>query len=272
MSFVTVNGVKLHYEQSGEGEETILFSHGLLFDTRLFEKQVAYFQNRYRCIAYDHRGQGQSQTPDDGFDMDTLTEDALQLIKTLNVGPCHVVGLSMGGFVGMRLAARHPELVKSLILLETSADEETNVFKYRLLSLIFRWFGAGPVASQIMNVLFGQKFLNDPQRKAERDFWRHEIARYPKTIVRAVAGVIERQPIIAELKNITAPTLVMVGNQDVATPPDKAERIHNHIGNSKLVVIKGAGHSASLEEPEQVNAAIEEFLRDLQDDFSADEA
>lgn len=271
MPFVTVNGVNLHYELSGEGEETILFSHGLLFNTGLFHKQITYFQNRYRCVAYDHRGQGQSEATADGYDMDTLTEDAVQLIAALNLGACHVVGLSMGGFVAMRLAARHPELVKSLILLETSADEEPNTLKYRFLSLLFRFFGAGPISGPIMNILFGQKFIKDPHRKAEREQWRQVIANNPRTIVRAVSGVIEREPVFDELKNINAPTLVMVGNQDVATTPDKAERIHSQIHNSKLVVIKGAGHSATLEEPEQVNAAMDEFLRELQDDFGADE-
>ncbi len=270
MPHITVNGVKLYYEVAGEGEETMLFSHGLLMNAHMFHKQIAFFKSRYRCVAYDHRGQGQSEVTATGYDMDTLTNDAVALIKALNLGACHVVGLSMGGFVAMRLAARQPKLVKSVILMETSADIEPNAFKYRLLSLVFKYFGAAPISRRIMHIMFGQKFLKDPQRKAERQEWRQMIINNPPTIVRAVHGVIERPSILAELKNIAAPTLVMVGDQDLATIPAKAEQIHSLVPNSKLVIISGAGHSASIEEPEKVNLAIDEFLRELQNDFDAD--
>lgn len=270
MPFVTVNNVSLYYEIHGEGEETILFSHGLLLNSRMFLHQINYFKSRYRCVAFDHRGQGQSEITDDGYDMDTLTEDAIQLMKALQLGSCHVAGLSMGGFVAMRLAARNPELVKSLILLETSADEEPNVFKYRLLTIIYRFFGAAPIAKRIMKIMFGKKFLNNPKSQAERNEWRKVIIDNPRTIVRAVEGVIERKPIFDELKNITAPTLVMVGDQDVATVPAKSERIHSQIPNAQLVILKGAGHSSTIEEPDQVNGAIDEFLRDLQTEYDVE--
>lgn len=270
MPFVTVNDVKLYYEIQGEGEETILFSHGLLLNSQMFGAQINYFKNRYRCVAYDHRGQGQSELTETGYDMDTLTEDAVQLINALQLGSCHIVGLSMGGFVAMRLAARYPDLVKSLILLETSADEEPFVFKYRLLTVIYRLFGAAPIARRIMKIMFGQNFLNNPVRKAERDKWRMYVENNPKTIVRAVDGVIDRKPVFDELKKITAPTLVMVGDQDIATVPAKAERIHSQIPNAQLLILKGAGHSSTIEEPDQVNSAMDEFLRDLQTEYDAD--
>ena len=89
----------------------------------MFAAQVAEFSKQYRVIAYDHRGQGSSEVGGP-YDMDTVAADAAELIRTLVGGPVHFIGLSMGGFVGMRLAARHPELVKSLVLLETSANAE----------------------------------------------------------------------------------------------------------------------------------------------------
>src|SRR5258707_9601832 len=105
MARVKVNGVELNYQESGSGPETIVFSHGLLMDHMMFESQRAAFEKQYRVIAYDHRGQGQSHDPGQGYDMDTLADDAAALITALNAAPCHFAGLSMGGFVGMRLAA-----------------------------------------------------------------------------------------------------------------------------------------------------------------------
>ncbi len=103
-----INGVDIHYEVSGTGSETIVFAHGLLCNTRLFDGQVAALKGRYRCLTFDFRGQGQSEVTKTGYDMDTLAEDAAELIRTLGAAPCHFAGLSMGGLVAMRLAARQP--------------------------------------------------------------------------------------------------------------------------------------------------------------------
>src|SRR5205823_2727516 len=122
---LAVNGVRLYYDDTGGSGEPIVFSHGLLWSGRMFEAQVAALRGRYRCITYDHRGQGRSDVPRArSHDMETVTDDAASLIEALGAAPVHFVGLSMGGFVGMRLAARRPELLRSLVLLETSADPE----------------------------------------------------------------------------------------------------------------------------------------------------
>ena len=119
MPRLMVNGAAIHYEDTGSGDDTIVFAHGLLWSGRMYEAQVAALKGRYRCITFDFRGQGNSEATADGYDMDTLAQDALALIKTLVGKPVHFVGLSMGGFVGMRLAIHHPEWLKYLSLLET---------------------------------------------------------------------------------------------------------------------------------------------------------
>jgi len=96
MSKITVNGVTLHYEEKGSGLETIVFSHSYLLDNTHFAPQIEALGDRYRCIAYDHRGHGQSQAPKDGYDMENLYNDAVALIEALNCAPCHFVGLSTG--------------------------------------------------------------------------------------------------------------------------------------------------------------------------------
>lgn len=260
MPFVKLRDADLYYEESGTGDETIVFSHGLLFDHRMWEHQLAYFSGRYRCIAYDHRGQGLSTVTDRGYDMDSLCADAVGLFRCLNLTRAHFVGLSMGGFVGMRLAARHPQLIDKLVLMETSADPEVNAAKYNLLRFIFSLGGARLVSRKVISILFGRSSLADPSRKETADVWRKRVEQYPTTIVRAVDGVIQRKGVADELAKINSPTLILVGDEDVATTPEKAKRIQAGIPGSVLQVLPGAGHSSCLEVPGEVNRLIGDFL------------
>jgi pimeloyl-ACP methyl ester carboxylesterase len=119
-----VNGVELHYEERGRGVP-LVFSHGLLWSGRMFDAQVEALSSRYRCITFDHRGQGQSpRSPTVPYSMDELAVDAAALLESLGATPCHFVGLSMGGFVGLRLAIERPQLLRSLTLIESAADAE----------------------------------------------------------------------------------------------------------------------------------------------------
>ncbi len=266
MSTLHVNGTELYYEEHGSGPETIVFSHGLLMSGDMFSAQVEALAGRYRCICYDLRGQARSAVAPSGYDMDSLTEDAVQLIQQLNAAPCHFVGLSMGGFIGMRLGIRHPGLLRSLVLMETSADPEPeeNRGPYRRLAFVARWLGMRLVVDKLMTIMFGNTFLTDPDKAALRAHWRsHLQGLNRKGTARAAHGVIDRQGVYAELGRIATPTLVMVGDEDVATVPAKAQRIHAGIAGSQLQVIPGAGHSSSIEQPEFVNEAIAGFLAGL---------
>jgi len=260
------NGAQLFYESTGEGPETIVFAHGLLWSGEMYAAQVAEFSKRYRCITFDFRGQGKTPVTAGGYDMDALADDAVALLEALGTGPVHFAGLSMGGFVAMRAAARRPDLVRSLILLETSAEPEPreNIGRYKLLGFVGRWLGYNLVASQVMPIMFGLTFLRDPARARERDAWRARLIANDRVgIERALAGVIGRQSIDTQLGAISAPTLVIVGDEDVATPRAKAERIRDGIPGAKLVVIPHAGHSSTIEEPVAVNAAIAAFLDEV---------
>jgi pimeloyl-ACP methyl ester carboxylesterase len=266
MPYLRINGANIYYDENGAAQETILFSHGLLFSGRMFDDQIAVLKNRFRCIAFDFRGQGQSETTQTGYDIESLYSDTVALIETLGCSPCHFAGLSMGGFVGLRLAIRRPELLKSLILIESSSDPEPkeNMRRYQLLNFVARWMGLGVVADRVMEIMFGQKFLNDPARTALKLEWRKRmVANHRIGITRAVTGVITRAGVTDQLSQIKTPTLIIVGDQDVATIPAKSELMHAHIFNSKLIVIPGAGHTSTVEEPVAVTAAMTEFLASL---------
>ncbi|QTA82041.1 Alpha/beta hydrolase fold-containing protein [Desulfonema limicola] len=264
MPRIQVNGVEIFYEEHGKGPETIVFAHGMLLSSKMFSRQIEALKDRFRCIAFDFRGHGNSEKTASGYDMDTLTQDTAGLIKALELGTCNFAGLSMGGFVGMRLAARYPDLIKNLILMDTSADPESkeNISKYRLLNFIARWFGLALVADRVITVMFGTRFLNDSTRAEEKALWRrHLISNNSGTITKAVKGVIDRQGIHEELDKIRSHTLIIVGDQDKATPPEKSRRIQEKIPGSELVIIPGAGHLSPIEEPEVVNAVLEEFFK-----------
>ena len=267
MPTISVNGTHLYYEDTGPGStgQTVVFSHGLLWNTELFAPQIATLRGRYRCIAWDHRGQGRS-APDHRhcIGMELVWQDAVALLETLDPGAVHFCGLSMGGFVGMRIAARRPELLRSLMLLETSADPEPeeNLSRYRLLTRVTRLLGPGVVATRVLPILFGKTFVHDPARAQERERFV-EILKARRDIWKAVNGVIDRAGVLDELRRIEVPTLVLVGDEDVATTPAKARRIRERIQQSQLVQIPRAGHSSTVEEPAAVTAAIERFLAEL---------
>src|SRR6185295_14464009 len=172
MATFEIDGTSLYYEDTGPGStgETIAFSHGLLWGTELFAAQIAALRARYRCIAWDHRGQGQSGA-DHRFTigMELVWQDAVQLLDKLVGGPVHFVGLSMGGFVAMRMAARRPDLVRSLLLLETSSDPEPveNVARYRLLTRVTRLLGPGVTKRQVAPIMLGTTIRADKTRRAE---------------------------------------------------------------------------------------------------------
>jgi 3-oxoadipate enol-lactonase len=259
-----VNGVELFYKESGRGPEAIVFSHGLLMDHTMFEAQRAAFESHYRVIAYDHRGQGQSVDPGTDRDMETLTTDAAALIHALGAGPCHFAGLSMGGFVGMRLAARRPGLVRTLTLMNTGPQAEPwpTRLKYSFLARLVKLVGAAPFTSVAMNELFGAATRRDPDRRAMVKEWRSKVRQRPRSVGDAVAGVMERHEVTAdELRSIQCPTLIVAGEDDTAQPPENSARLATFIPGAGVVRIPGCGHSSSLEAPQFVVRAMQELFR-----------
>jgi 3-oxoadipate enol-lactonase len=266
MPFLSIRGVQIYYEDTGGPGEPIVFSHGLLWNSQLYSRQIEALRGRYRCIAYDHRGQGRSTAPPGkGIDLRTVYEDAVAFIQALGLAPCHFVGLSQGGFVGLRVAARHPELLRSLVLLDTSAASESlwNLSRYYLLTATTHWLGLKPVVDRIMSIYFGQTFLKDPARAAEREELRRQLIRNPRDVWRAMQGVVTRRGVTEELSRITTPTLILVGEEDVVTSPEMAELLHTRIHGSRLVRLPHVGHMSNLEQPELVNRAIHRFLSGL---------
>jgi pimeloyl-ACP methyl ester carboxylesterase len=264
MSFLTINNTNIHFQQIGDGKETIVFAHSLLCNLEMWEEQIQHFSSKYRCIAFDFRGQGKSETTKNGYDMDTLTEDTKELIEQLEAGPCHFVGLSMGGFVGLRLASRYPELVKSLTLIDTSmeAEDKKKQAKYRMLRLVGKLLGFKVVVGNILPIMFSYSFLKDPAKTPVKDKWIEGLLSSDrKGVLNAVLGVTTRKAVTEEdVERIKVPSLIIVGEKDVATPPHESEKIKQHIPHADFVIIPGVGHLANYEKPGEVNKELEQFF------------
>ena len=263
MPDIEVNGARLFYEESGSGPETIVFSHSYLINGRHFHYQVAAFQDRYRCLSFDHRGHGKSEVTKDGYDMENLYADAVELIEKTRAAPCHFVGLSTGGFIGIRLGIRRPDLLKSLVLMDTSADVEPaeNMKQYKLLMWVVKLLGYKPVINKVLPLFFAQKFLNDPQRRDELLEWKAAItANDKRAMVKFGRGIFGRESMVDQLDQIKTPTLVIVGQEDQPTPVAKARVIAEGIDGAELVIIANAGHICPVEKPDVVTKAIGDFI------------
>jgi pimeloyl-ACP methyl ester carboxylesterase len=259
----------IHYTDTGApggrpDAPTVFFGHGLLFGGWMFTPQIEALRDEYRCVAIDWRGQGQSPPARDGYDMDTLAADAIALIGELGLAPVHYVGLSMGGFVGQRIAARHGHLLRSLTLLDTSAGPEdpAKARQYKLLALIYRLAGITPLRPKVLPLMFGPTFLADPANAPLIGEWEQRLARCSRSgIAKAVRGVADRASVEPEVASITVPVQVIVGADDVATPPVKSRRIADLIPGARLEQVPDCGHSSTLEQPAAVTRLIRDFLR-----------
>jgi 3-oxoadipate enol-lactonase len=268
---LTIDGATVSYSDTGAPKAhpdapTIVFGHGLLFSGWMFSAQIEALRNDYRCVAIDWRGQGDSPAAKTGYNMDTLAGDAIALIEQLGVAPVHWVGLSMGGFVGQRIAARRPELVRSLALLDTSAEPEglKNAVQDQLLANVYRFVGIGPVRGPVVKLMFGPTFRSDPRHEAVVGEWFEQLSRRDRAgIRRAVIGVAKRDGVTDEIGRISAPTLVAVGEHDHPTPPERSRKIAELIPGARLEIIKNSGHSSSIEQPEAVTALLESFLAEV---------
>lgn len=237
----------------------VFFAHGLLLSGWMFQHQIAALSDRYRCVTIDFRGQGDSPRALGGYDMDTLTSDVTELLRHLQIPVVNFVGLSMGGFVGMRLAARNPEIVHSLALLDTAAtaEEPANRTKYTMLSKVYRVAGIKPLRSRVAPIMVAQRNLDAPWI----DEWMARLDRVDRVgLIKAIEAVADRDPCEAEAVRIIAPTLVVVGDEDAATPPAKSRRLLELIATTTFREIPGAGHSPSMERPDDVTAVLEAFL------------
>lgn len=262
MPEITIRGARLYYEETGTGPETILFIHGLMLANESWELQRGHFEKTHRVITYDLRGQGRSEHTRSGLGLDSLAEDAAELLRALAPEGAHVAGFSMGAFIALRLGARHPALVRSLTLIGVSADAESwgKMPSYAAMIALVSLAGVGPVAPRMMQILFGRSILADPTRAALIARWRAVVDDLPKSILRAAAASAWRKSVAGELAAITAPVLIIAGEEDKPVPLHHQQAVAAAIPQAQIEVVPLTGHAVMIERPALFNARMARFL------------
>lgn len=265
MATMQVEGTDVFTTDTGGSGEPVVFLHGFLFDGRSYDAQVAGLRDDYRCITMDWPGQGRSARPSGGYSTERLTTYAERFLEQLDAGPVHLVGLSMGGFAGIRVAARRPDLLRSLSLLNTSAGPHARSKFPKLLGLaaVARVAGLrmGPLVSAAEGEMYGEPFLHDPAGEAVCTEWRKRWADADRhALVQTLLGFMGRADFRPQLSAITMPTLIIAGGLDVSLPVAQSREIHDRIPGSRLVELPDVGHSSVLEAPDAVAAIMREFL------------
>ena len=254
--------VEIAYDDIGSGIP-VAFIHGFPHNRSLWAPQVSGLLDRARCIAPDLRGFGDSSRGGP-FTIDQYADDVAMLLRTLGVSRAVVVGLSMGGYVAFSLWRRHRALVRGLVLADTRAGADTEEARSKRQALIevARTRGSGAVADGQITGMIGKT------TREKRPGMIDEVHRLLESasvegIVGALEAMMTRVDSTPTLATIDVPTLVVVGSEDVLTPPSEAEILHEGIHNSRLEVIEQAGHVSNLERPAAFNHVLSEYLASL---------
>jgi 3-oxoadipate enol-lactonase len=255
-----VSAVQVHRVVEGpEDGPVVVFAGSLGSDLRMWEPQVVPLLERgFRVVRYDTRGHGASPVPPGPYDLEDLGADYLALLDDLGVAKAHLVGLSLGGMTGMWLGVHAPGRIASLVLCCTSAKlgpPQMWADRARTVRAEGTAAVAGPGVSRWLTPAYLERH---PDRAV---FLRSMIAGVPAEGYAACCGVIERMDLLDALPKITAPTLVIAGADDPATPPgEHARPIADGIPGARLEVVADAAHLGSYEQPEEFTRLISEHL------------
>ncbi|HEV7978229.1 3-oxoadipate enol-lactonase [Amycolatopsis sp.] len=252
--------MNVNYVAEGpEGGEVVVFSGSLGSDLRMWELQAEPLaENGFRVVRYDHRGHGDSPVPAAPYSIADLGGDLIELLDTLDVPRAHVVGLSLGGMTGMWAGANASKRIASLVLCCTSAKlgpPESWAERARKV----RADGTGSIAEAIVSRWVTPAYHRmHPERV---DYLRQMVTDTSDEGYAACCGAIERMDLTGDLPKISAPTLVISGTEDRATPPDHGQRIADAIPGARLEIVEGAAHLGNVEQSSRFTQLILEHLK-----------
>lgn len=256
---VDTGDVKLFVQRSGAGEPLILL-HGLGMSSALWKNQAPVFSRHFHTVAVDLRGFGQSSRPDGPGDyaIDILAEDIAVLIERLELGRCHVLGTSMGGFIAQALALARPDLCRSLVLCHTAPRMSIppDILARRVEAL------SNMPLEEYAGIVVEQACSGSASREL-RTWIAGLIARNDKrAYTRVMTEGLRDFDAGAGLGGIGLPTLVITGEHDRVLPREGGEEIARLIPGASLVEIEGVGHLGYAERPAEFNEAVLAFLHD----------
>ena len=255
----------MYYEVHGEGEPLLLIM-GLGGDLTGWIFQTLEFSKQYRVIVFDNRGVGRSDAPDTPYSTELMADDAAGLLNALDIDKAHILGLSMGGMIAQELALKYPQRVKSLILATTAAcPHSTN--KHVLDTWTRMALEGVSVETRFREQLpwiFTDKFFDNPElvQLALNTKLANPDPQPAYAYTRQVAACLEHDA-RDRLGQITAPTLVLVGKEDILLPIQMSEELAAGIPNAELVVLEGGGHGFLVEIAGKFNRAVLDFLENV---------
>ncbi len=256
------NGITIGYDDAGSGLP-VLFLHGFPHDRALWAQQRTALAPRVRCIAPDLRGFGATSVQGP-YSIDQYADDAVALLDALDFESAVVCGLSMGGYVALALWRRYPSRVRGLVLCDTKGTEDSaegRAGRDALIALAESQ-GAEAVADKLIAGMISNR-TRERQPGLEADV-RAMMARQPvEGIVGALSAMRDRPDSMDTLRSITVPTLVLVGDDDLLTPPRDAQAMLGAVpseAEGTLVIVEGSGHLSSIERPAAVTHALADFL------------
>ena len=261
MPKISANGIGIHYEIEGPTDGPVVtMSHSLSAHSGMWAPQVPALTGRgYRVLRYDTRGHGQTDVPEGPYSLDTLADDAAALLRALGIAKTHFVGLSMGGMIGQTLALKHPQLLRTLTLCDTSSGypaDASAMWEDRISAA--EKMGLEPGVETTIERWFSPGFAADS--RVVVDSVRAMIRATP---VRGYVGcchAISKLDVTPRLSEIKVPTLVIVGEDDPGTPVAMSRTIQQGITGSELVILPVARHLANTEAVEGFNQALLDFL------------
>lgn len=264
MPKVKANNITINYDQQGSGEPLVLIPY-LAADFACYAFQVPEYAKHFTCISIDPRGAGESDKPDGEYSTELFADDVAAFMEAVGIPKAHVFGLSLGAAVGMWLAAKHPDKVKSLSL--HSAWHKTDPFAK---SVVEGWQmiakGAGSVPEMIVHGIFPWCFT--PELYAARPDYIQSLADFvrsrptqPVAAFLQQSNAVKAHDVSAQLGSITAPAQITFGQRDMLTSTRFAEPLTSGIRNSELLIFQGCSHAALYEHVEEFNQKTLAFLQ-----------
>jgi 3-oxoadipate enol-lactonase len=260
MTHIQLNGHKVYYELTGNGEKTLMLFNGITMSTVAWTFMLPVLENHYRLLRLDFLGQGDSDKPQqEYYPLEQQADLANALLQHLGIEQVYLAGLSYGGMVAQHFARRYPQRVEKLLLAATLAwSDEVNA------AMSDSWIAADHAGGLNLRFtisipwLFSSRFLAshgamlpDLKRMAGLVDW--------PAVIRLIQGV-KLHDARTWLDTIRVPSLILVGEEDRLTPRYQADILHEHIPGSKLVTIPAAGHVLHLEAPEAFCREITGFF------------
>ena len=250
----TSHGHNIGYVEAGGGEATpIVFLHGVGSDKSVWRPQLEHFAKTRRAIAFDYPGYGESDAAIQGTTRDDYAAAILSAMDALGIAEAHICGLSLGGIVAIAIDHLAPARCASLILADTfAAHPEGRAIYDRSIAASGN---LRAMAEARVDLLLAQ-----PADPAVRSEVVETMSRIDPAAYRIGAEAVWLADQRARAGAIAKPTLVLVGNQDLVTPPELSSDLADRIPGARMQVIENAGHLSNLEQPDAFNRAVDEFL------------